>query len=318
LEGIRSAGRNPRAALDAVGLRPALLEDPEARVSTEMASALWREAVTTTSDRAFGVHVAQMLRPGTFDVLDYAVRSSPTLGEGARLYQRYVRILNTGARTALVVGDERVSMTFTVAGPPLAPAWIEFVLASWVAVGRQTTDRDWAPIEVRFTHGRPKSLEEHRRFFRCPLKFSSESNTLVLSRAIFELPQVAADAGLCAVLKRHASELFRELPSGGSLTGQVRHLVKTGLDRGDVSMEAVAHRLHMSVRTLGRRLSEEGTTYQRLLGQIRSELAFRYLREETLSVEEVAMLLGFADVAAFRRAFKRWTGQTPGEFRGLH
>jgi AraC-like DNA-binding protein len=315
LQGIRATGRNPSDALDAVGLDPALLEDPDERVSTEAVSALWREAVAMTSDRAFGIHVAEALRPGMFDVLDYAVRSSPTFGEGARLYHRYVRLLNTGALTTLEVEDERVTMTFAVEGAPLAVPWIEFVLASWVVIGRQTTARDWAPIEVSFTHPRPKSVAEHRRLLRCPLRFSAEVNAVIIAREVFELPQVAADAGLCAVLERHARELFRELPSAGTLADQVRHFIRDGLDRGKVSMETIAGRLHMSVRTLGRRLSEEGTTYQALLGQIRSELATRYLREQRLSIDEVAVLLGFSDPAAFRRAFKRWTGQTPGEFR---
>jgi AraC-like DNA-binding protein len=317
LQGIRSAGRDSARVLHSVGLDPALLEDPDARVSTDLASTLWREAVTVTSDRAFGIHAAETLRPGVFDVLDYAVRSSPTFGEGARLYHRYIRLLNTGACTTLEVGPERVEMTFSFEGAPLPPVWIEFILASWVVIGRQTTAQDWAPLEVRFAHPRPKSIVEHRHLFRCPLRFSADANAVVISRETFELPQVAADVGLCAVLERHARELFRDLPVSGTLTDQVRHMIRDELDRGTVSMETIAARLHMSVRTLGRRLSDEGTTYQNVLAEIRRQLATRYLREPKLSVDEVALLLGFSDVAVFRRAFKRWTGLTPGEFRGF-
>lgn len=315
LHGIRATGHEPSQALDAIGLDPAVLEDPDARVSAELVSALWREAMVMTSDRAFGIRAAEALRPGMFDVLDYAVRSSATFGQGARLYHRYVRLLHTGANVTLDIGDERVEMTHAVEGAPLAVPWVEFILASWVVIGRQTTATDWAPLEVKLVHPRPKSIVEHQRLFRCPLRFSASVNSVVVARDVFDLPQVAADAGLCSVLERHARELLRDLPSAGTLADQVRHLITDGLDSGNVSVETVAGRLHMSVRTLGRRLGEEGISYQRLLTEIRSKLAVRYLREQELSTDEVAVLLGFSNVSVFRRAFKRWTGQTPGEFR---
>ena len=316
LQGIRAAGKDPNQALAAVGLASPRL-DADERVSADMISALWREAVSLTSDRAFGIHLAESIHPGMFDVLDYVVRSSATLGDGARLYQRYVRLLHTAAVSTLEVGDERVEMTHGVEGTPMAEPWVEFVLASWVVTGRQATATDWTPIEVKFTHPRPKSITEHRRLFRCPLHFSSDVSALVVSREVFDLPHVAADPGLCAVLERHARELSSSLPMPGTLGDQVRHLIAEGLERGGVSVETVAAHLHMSVRTLGRRLGEEGTSYQRLLTDVRHTLAVHYLQKHrTVSVDEVAERLGFSDVSAFHRAFKRWTGMTPGEFRG--
>jgi AraC-like DNA-binding protein len=315
LQGIRAAGVDPLEALAAVGLDPARLDEPDDRVSADLVSALWREAVARTGDRGLGIHLAEKIQPGMFDVLDYAVRSCATFGDGARLCQRYIRLLHTGAALQLDVGDDRVEMTYTTEGSPIAIPWTEFVLASWVVLGRQTTGQSWAPIEVKFAHARPKSIAAHSELFRCPLRFSAGVNAVAISREVFDLPQIAADVGLCAVLERHARELSQDLPSTGTSSDQVRHIIGENLGRGSLSVDAVAARLHMSVRTLGRRLGEEGTSYQRLLTEIRRELAKRHLRERQLSIDEVAVLLGFSDVSVFHRAFKRWTGKTPGEFR---
>jgi AraC-like DNA-binding protein len=117
------------------------------------------------------------------------------------------------------------------------------------------------------------------------------------------------------VLDRHARDLLARLPDTSRTTSAVRQAVLDGLRQGDVLIDTIARRLAMSARTLQRRLGDEGTTFDALLDATRKELAFSYLAGDSLASSEVAFALGFSDSTAFHRAFKRWTGTTPGAWR---
>jgi AraC-like DNA-binding protein len=133
--------------------------------------------------------------------------------------------------------------------------------------------------------------------------------------AMLVRPVLSADPQLCAVIERHAEALLERLPSSGSVTDRARAALVEGLRSGRTEVAAVADGLRMSARTLQRRLSAEGTSYVELLDGVRRELALRYVADRTLSLSEVAFLVGFADQTTFHRAFVRWTGRTPGGFR---
>jgi AraC-like DNA-binding protein len=182
-------------------------------------------------------------------------------------------------------------------------------------VARQATGADFAPVEVRFRHGAPADPSEHRRLFRAPLRFESGMNGVVLRRDLLDAPLVKADAGLCAVLERHAAELLRRIPHATVLSERVRQLVAKDLASGVPSAGAVARGLSMSRRSLQRHLRADGTSHRDLVDTLRRELAMAYLAERRIAVAEVAFLLGFSEASAFHRAFKRWSGTTPAEYR---
>ena len=191
----------------------------------------------------------------------------------------------------------------------------EMTLAIAVSFARRVTGVDWTPREVSFRHSRPQSVAEHERIFRSPVRFGRPSNELIFDSSLLALPMAKADAGLCAILDRHARELLAKSPRRGGLAERVRRLLGEALNGGDPRQEAVSQKLGISVRTLQRRLSEEGTSHQDLLDEVRSELSRRYLQESKLAICEVAYILGFSEPSAFHRAFRRWTGVTPKEFR---
>jgi AraC-like DNA-binding protein len=138
---------------------------------------------------------------------------------------------------------------------------------------------------------------------------------MLLPRRSLDRPLVRADAGLCAVLERHARELLERLPRATSLSGRIRQLVAGDLVKGVPSPAEVARRLHMSGRTLQRRLREDGTSHRALVDELRRDLAMRYLGEREIGIAEVAFLLGFSEASAFHRAFRRWSGTTPSAYR---
>jgi AraC-like DNA-binding protein len=178
--------------------------------------------------------------------------------------------------------------------------------------GRAITGVDWSPRSVSFIHHEPASTERHQRLFRAPVRFSQPHDALAFDRALLARPLLTAEPALAGVLERQAELLLTRLPPQGSLRGAVRRALLPALPGGEPRIERVAKALAMTPRTLQRRLSEDGITFQGLLDDLRRELANHYLQGQGRPAAEVAFLLGFADPSAFRRAFKRWTGSSPG------
>lgn len=316
-ERLRALGIDAAAVFASIGCDPALLDDPEGRIPHQMALALWREAAERSGDADFGLHAAEQIRPGVFDVLDYATRSSATLGEGLQRLVRYHRVLHDVAVVQMSDDGRQVKLAHALpdaAGVlPRHPA--EFIVAAWLVVARQATGEDFAPLEVTFRHSPPSELAEHDRLFRAPIRFDSSANAIVFPNALLGLPLIKSDPGLCAVLERQLSEFLRAMPSASSLTARVRDVVTKDLSTAPPSAAAAARKLHMSRRTLQRQLQAERTNFTELVDGLRRELAARYLRQPDLAIAEVAFLLGFSEASAFHRAFKRWQGVTPAAYR---
>jgi AraC-like DNA-binding protein len=170
-------------------------------------------------------------------------------------------------------------------------------------------------MAVEFQHSKPQATSEHERLFRCPVIFNAPFNKLTFNSASLDLPIEQADEGLCRMLDRHAQELLAKYPPRDTVTDNARTVITRELNGGNPSLEHVAAQLGLSERTLQRKLQELGTSHNDLVEQIRRDLAMRYLQEPDMAICEVAYLTGFSEPSSFHRAFKRWTGVTPGEFR---
>jgi AraC-like DNA-binding protein len=317
IERLRALELDLGPILEAAGAARTLLDDPDARIPHVVALAVWREAARWSGDDAFGIHTAEQIRPGAFDVLDYATRCSATLGAGLKCLVRYHRILHDAAVVRLSVEGERASLTHALPrdGTGLPRHTAEFIVAAWLVVARQATGVDLVPLEVSFCHQAPSDLTEHGRVFRAPIAFERPTNGLVLPRASLDTPLVDADRGLCAVLERHMQDLLAKAPAATAFSDRVRQVVAGMLIHGGADAETVAGRLKMSRRTLQRRLQADGTSFRGLVDSLRRDLAMRYLCEREVAIAEVAFLLGFSEASAFHRAFRRWSGTTPSLYR---
>ena len=167
---------------------------------------------------------------------------------------------------------------------------------------------------MRFAHRAPRDAREHERFFGAPLRFATGENALVLPVALSTCPVVAPDPSLLSLLDRYAADRLGE-PRAATFADRARAALSEELQAGNVTAHGLAARLKVSVRTLHRTLAAEGTSYRRLLDQLRLDTAERHLLDDRVSVAEVAFLVGFSELSAFHRAFKRWTGSTPSAFR---
>jgi AraC-like DNA-binding protein len=161
-------------------------------------------------------------------------------------------------------------------------------------------------------------VDELERLLGCPVRFNASWNGWVMSRATWELPLRRRDSILSGVLKTQAAEMLERLHGKDGITLQVRRLLISRVAGGDTDIEAVARALAVSTRSLQRQLTAEGVSYRELLEATRKDAAERYLANSSLPIGEIAFLLGYSDVAAFHRAFKRWNNSTPLTFRQQH
>ncbi|MGA8086224.1 MAG: AraC family transcriptional regulator [Terracidiphilus sp.] len=304
------------AILEEHGISPDVLDNPEGRVPHTVAMRLWESAERLSRDPDLGLHIAEAIQPGSFGALDYAARTSATIGEGFACFFRYHRLLHDLPEVALELKDRRAILSHYIPLPGTAPRVVsEFVLAAWLVAARQATGADCVPLEVRFPHAEPASTTEHRRIFRAPLVFSFRRSELVFSREWVDLPMLKADPVLRNIIEDHVHALLRSLPSRGTTADAVRDLVARNLCQGEPTLEAIASRLHLSSRTLHRYLVEDGTSFRDIIRDLRRELALMHLDNRNLAIGEIAFLLGFSEPSAFHRAFKRWTGCPPQEHR---
>jgi AraC-like DNA-binding protein len=317
IEAAQAYGVEPKELYGAVNLDPSTLNDPDNRIPFAHLVALYEQAARLTGDDAFGLHIGERVDPKLFDVLGYMVVNSSTLGEALDRLVRYHAIWSEGAIFSLEISKSRVRLGYEYAEEQSDACRhdCEMTLSIAVSFSRRVTGVDWTPHEVSFRHSKPKSVIEHQRIFRAPVRFNRPANELIFDSSLLALPVMKADPGLCEILDRQAEALLAKLPRQDGLINHVRQLLTEALNGGDPRLETISQKLGISVRTLQRKLREEGTSHQDLLDEMRSDLSRRYLREPELAICEVAYLLGFSEPSAFHRAFRRWTGLTPKEFR---
>lgn len=313
-----SRGVDDASLMREVGFSPAWLSDVDARMPLAMEESLWELAADRTDDPAFGLHAAQSIRPGAFDVLDYAVRTAPTLRDALHRLARYNRLLHDLASFLLVPADHALRVHHGFGDANRAPCRhaSEFTLASLVVVASQMASEPIQPECVEFSHGAGASAEVYQALFGCLPRFGAETSSLTLGDDILDRPLPASDPGLSRIVTAHAEQLLAALaPTQAPVASKVKQLLLRGMAEGPPSLVAVAAMLHMSERSLQRRLDAEGTAFSDLVESARRDLALRYIADERLALGEVAYLLGFAEPSPFHRAFKRWTGTTPAAAR---
>ena len=272
-------------------------------------------AIALTQDADLGLHAAEAVEHGDFDVVEYAARSGDSIAEALDVVNRYIGLLREGANFHLVEYGDICHWNLDMA-TPFPRAINDWTVAVYVVMSRRLTGTDWRPLEVHLMHSEPHDTSEYHRIIGAPVKFNQAHNALVFRRDWLDTPVIEADERLHTLMRRYAGDLLRQRPRTESFIERVRAAMADSLRRGHLCTARVARRLHLSERTLRRRLQEDGTNYKTVLKDVRQELASNYLQHQgDLGIAEIAFMLGFSHTPAFSRAFKRWTGVSPVEFR---
>jgi AraC-like DNA-binding protein len=256
------------------------------------------------------------LRIRQIGLLGYVACFSATLRGALRRVQRYGRVFTEAVEFTLQEGRPQVALA--VCHPALGPGQPlaqDYRLTALVQLSREMTAVDIVPGEVTFTYPRPSSTIAHRQFFRCPIRFGAPTASVVFRETDLDLPLARADETLAGYLSRYAEQVLASLVQGKTLRHTVRTVIWSLLGDGAPSLAHVAAALRMPSRTLQRRLAAEGTSLHAEVEEIRKTMALAVLRDPSISIEDVAILLGYSEPSTFYRSFRRWTGTTPRRFR---
>lgn len=298
------------------GLELQALDDPNGRYPVARTTQLWQLAVAASGDDAFGLSVARHVGPTTFHALGYALNASATLHEVFDRMLRYFAVVTDVAELEFGPAPEGYRFAIRVPEAPApAPQAIDAFAALIVRLCRGLLGRrEFAPRLVRLQREEPRNRAAFEKLFRAPLQFSAAENALYFEGAVLDMPLEGANPELARhndeIVQRYLARLQRD-----DIVTRVRVAFAELLPKGEPGAAAVALRLHLSERSLQRRLAEAQTSFTAVLRDTRHGLARSYLRDPHLSVGEIAYLLGFGDMSSFTRAFRRWEGVSPSEFR---
>lgn len=290
----------------------------EVIVPLEVWHRLQREAAWRLHDDALGLHLAQMTPRGSYGVLEFTTRSAPNLREAFLRICRYSTLLNSASVIELPSDGKVTRFVQRMPGAPLAagPVGNEFSMGITVRFARELSGREVNPITVWFAHPRTKGIDELAAFFGTEdLRFEAGENAFSVPDEVMQLPIISADPELFAVLEEQAMALASTRAKPVDLKSQVEDQVRRMLREGEPSIGTVAKSLGTSARTLQRRLSEQKVTFNELVDSVRAGVSKELLKNADLALGEIAFLLGYSEMSPFVRAFKRWTGKTPGEYR---
>lgn len=307
-------GLDPAPLLAAARLTTAEVEDPDGRLPGESVAALWQAALERSGDPGLGLRVALAVPFGAYRVIDFLAASAPTVGEGLLRVARYFKLINSAL--SWEVADAPAALRMTLAhGGPLPRPYAEYAVAVTILHCRHASGTNWPLVDVTFEFAPPASSAEHVRAFGCPVRFEEPRTGFALPRAAWDTPSRAASSDLLRTLEEHADRMIAGLGAASEVAARVARLVAAELQGGDASLGRVARGMAMSPRTLQRRLDEEGTTFAEVLDRTRRHVAEAYVKEAGLALTEVAYLLGFSEPSAFSRAFQRWYGVPPSQYR---
>ncbi len=304
-------GYDKQALLGAAGLDLTISEDPDALVPCQAIEAMFGYAMRTRPLKNLGMRLAAEVPIGAFPLLDYLIVTCDVVASGVKQLARYLRL--GGAPYRLEVREEENPIQIMFEGNRDYFTF-EFGICLTLLHLREETEQRLRGSYVSFVH-RPEDAAEMERVLGCPVRGAAGCNSFALSREAWLLPMRRRDSVLRTMLEQQAGEIISRLPADDGVTQEIRQAILSGIAKGDTEMQSVARTLATSARSLQRRLAAAGTSYQKLLDSMRCEAARRYLKDHTLSVGEIAYLLGYSEPAAFHRAFKRWNGKTPQEFR---
>lgn len=312
---MQNAGVDADAVLAKVGLDKSILSLPELRTPHDAQEWFWQAMEEVSGDPHIGLHLGFHMPIFKGQVLEYLFLSSPTFGEGLKRALDYQRLLSDAANAEMVDHGERVFLKQMLWSKKLAHL-NECASVGVIKFFSFVTDGAFMPIEVHFSHPRHADQREYERVFGCPVKFEMPDVGIFFDRKLMDLPSAHHEPELLQLHERLASEQMARLEKQ-DLVFQVSRLVAELLESGHANLEEVAARLGIKPRQLRTRLADAGTNFNQLVAEYRCKLAKRLLAGTDENIDEIVYLTGFSEPSTFYRAFKRWVGMTPIEYRKL-
>jgi AraC-like DNA-binding protein len=317
---LASYGVSAEALFVAADLDSAMLADPSARVPLLGAGKLALEAMRLSGQPDFALRLGASAPTRALHVVGHMLVSAGTARQAIALFQRYAPLILEGAEYELVEADGVAALRFEhpMIRPPYERFTTEVSLAFMANIGVALVGSASHPRVVRFRHEAPAEPARYVEFFHCPVEFGQPHAELVFDAELLDVPHLHTDERLCALLERRADELLTSRDGAIAASARVRAMLGLEPTLESLGLPWAASKLGVEERTLRRQLRAEDTSWSELFEREQRERACAALARGRTPIKEVAYRTGFSEPSAFHRAFKRWTGRTPAEYRRAH
>tara|TARA_R110002096_G_C14599454_1_gene722585 strand:- start:1005 stop:2072 length:1068 start_codon:yes stop_codon:yes gene_type:complete len=289
--------------------------DPSSRLKTRKASRLYRLAVEASGNPSFGLKVGVCLQPMTLYTLGYSIFVSSNLHEVCEKLERYFELVSDNASHKLSKEGDLYKLHIQENNSDVSQEAIDAWLSFLIKVCRDIYRPNFSPARIELIRPEPTThAEDFRAFFRAPVVFSAEENAIYFNKEDLFDPLLWGDTELARRIDEVVIERLARLKKNDIIRRVEAQIVRL-LPTGQCSKERVASELHMSLSNLYSKLEKKQTSYQEILENLRSSLARHYMEQQNLPITQITYLLGFSDTSNFSRAFRRWTGESPSEYR---
>ncbi len=290
--------------------------DPLVRLSNQEVSRLFAAAVKATGDPCFGLTVAEAFHPGNLHALGYALMASHSLRDFCERLSNFYRVVSQNAQIHIEEPENEFLMVTEVTATDICSETQDAFTALMVRFMRFIYNPMFNPVRDELARPDPgdESRPRYRDYFRCDIIFGGDRVIIAINPAIVDAPLPGASKELAQMHDQTVMQYLRQLERN-DIVNRVRGIVVEELSSCTLNKQRVADKMHMSSRSLQMKLAAKDTSFQEILDSTRHSLALGYMEQSAISITEAAYLLGFSEVSNFTRAFKRWTGKSPRDFR---
>mgnify|MGYP000029127491 CR=1 FL=1 len=318
---LAQLGLDAEALFKRHGVDLADLPGSEEQINMPTWRAILDDAITQSGDPDLGLKYCQNVDLAGYGPIGFAMLSAETLGQGLEIVCRYVDLAqgNTETRITRTLSHCEICFRSLDAENSCYRPDIDCNLSFCLALLRYCLGEAWQPELVELMYSKPANIAAHQKLIRAPLLFSCSHNKVIIKPKALDTPMPSVDHRLCDILCRDLERLLqlsaKQQTAQDDLLSRVRSEIGKLLCSGAPKIEIVAKHLDTSSRSLQRHLSEEGYSFKALVEETRQQLAESYIRSTSHTLTDIAFMLGYSETSAFTRAFRRWTGMTPLQFR---
>lgn len=314
-------GGDLKALLALTGSGQEDLNSEECQLESLVYNEVINNCVEQTRDDFFGLHLGESLNLSAAGLVAQITQTSETIKQALQYACDFAQLACSSLPMTLLEREDDYQLLITP-----EPNWlkesksavqqtVEGTLVFTIQEYHELTRKQHYPIKIHLPYNKPKSTSEYERLFQCPIHFGQNEIAMFFQKNHLEEKVVTSDYQLLRILVAHAQERLSEINIEKGFFEQVKASVASLIKPEFPSLKQVANHFNVSVRTLQRKLSDEGHNFKEVIETLRQEFAFSYLRNHELSISEIAYLLNYNDASGFIRSFKRWTGQTPNGWR---
>ena len=314
---LKRKGVEPSPIFEDAGIDLKTIEDPYQQIPLDRYTRLLDLAAEASDCPEFGLTIGINQDPAKWGAFGYLVLNSPTIGAALNNLTTFLRPWQSGTHIAYVRSGNAVGIEYSILHPAVVHKNqdAEVSMAYVKNLVDRLAERRVQPVAVHFEHQPIADLTIYKKCFGVVPYFDQPVNCITYSKSLEDQPVRSADLQLFPVLRQHLEDMAATLPNNDDLAGSVTYQIRQLLPQRQCTLKNVSAALAIESRTLQRRLKTEGLVFAQMVEEMRQQQAMEYLENSSMELKEISFLLGYSDTSAFNKAFKKWSGKSPGQYR---